>query len=103
MSEQANTVDQSAPVEAMMATVKWELLPQGESLSSDQLYATHEGWLDIGGFRLKCYQLNNGERVFDADCVERFFNGEALRSPMAEAADLKSVECQFESGRRENQ
>lgn len=39
------------------------------------LYATHQGVLEIAGFKLKAYRLNDGQRVFDCDDVEAFFDG----------------------------
>lgn len=36
-------------------------------------WVTHVGSIDIGdGDRLRCYQLNDGRRIFDADDVGRF-------------------------------
>ena len=37
-------------------------------------YATHEAVLQIGSARLRCFQLSNGQRVFDADDVQNFFS-----------------------------
>jgi hypothetical protein len=40
----------------------------------DLPYVTHEGVLKIGEHEIKSYILSNGERVFDADDFERFYN-----------------------------
>lgn len=37
-------------------------------------YITHEGILEIGEKKLRCYILNNGMRIFDSEDVENFFN-----------------------------
>ena len=47
-----------------------------EPADPTELHATHEGWLDIMDFRLKCYVLNDGQRVFDADVVADLFRAD---------------------------
>jgi hypothetical protein len=60
----------------MMDGVAWRVC-EGETPADDGIpYATHEGELDIMGIKLKCYQLNDGRRVFDADAVNELFGGE---------------------------
>jgi hypothetical protein len=49
-----------------------------KNLKEGALWATHSGVLKIGDIELKCHILNNGERVFDADDVEKHF-GELLK------------------------
>lgn len=39
-------------------------------------YITHEGVMEIGKKKLRCYVLNNGMRIFNAEDVESFFNVE---------------------------
>lgn len=64
----------TAPVEKMMERVEWRELPDPEEeIAPGGLYATHEGILEIGAARLRCYTLNGGQRVFDADSVAAFF------------------------------
>lgn len=63
----------STPTDAIFATVQWEDIPQTKSHPPGSLFATHEGKLTIGDFTFRCYQLNNGQRVFDAEDVEAFF------------------------------
>ena len=60
------------PIEQMLDTVVWTA---GEAAphAPDELYATHEGVLGIGGVKLRCYRLNNGQTVFDADDFRAFF------------------------------
>jgi len=35
--------------------------------------STHEGVFVLMGFQFRCYQLSNGQRVFNADDVEAFY------------------------------
>lgn len=46
-----------------------------KDLKEGDLWATHSGVLKIGECELKCHILSNGERVFDAEDVEKFFGG----------------------------
>ena len=69
------------PVEALLDSLAWEPIPEhpgcvetGGSLP----VATHVSVLSIGGFPFRCYQLSNGERVFNADDVREFFGGEFI-------------------------
>jgi hypothetical protein len=63
------------PIETMLNEVKWEVLPASES--GDSPYATHTGVLDIGGVGLRVYQLNDGQRVIDAEDMRSLFEGMA--------------------------
>lgn len=61
------------PIDQMMNAVEWQPV-EGEMVADDGLpYATHTGVLNIGGFAFKCYQLNTGQRLIDAEDMERFF------------------------------
>jgi hypothetical protein len=67
----------SAPIDRMLETVKWKALDLTDCSfvgEPDALYATHEGTLEIADARLRCYQLNDGQRVFDADDVAAIFS-----------------------------
>jgi hypothetical protein len=50
-----------------------------DNLKEGQLWATHSGVLDIEGFKMKCYVLSDGTRIFDKDDVEAFFGKNNLR------------------------
>lgn len=65
----------TAPIERLLDTVEWRALDAPTDPPSELPYATHEGVLSFGEFKLRCYQLNTGERVFDGDDVEAFFAG----------------------------
>lgn len=65
-----------APIERMLAMVDWKALDLTGARFTDEpdaLYATHEGTVEFGAAKLRCYQLNDGSRVFDADDVAAFF------------------------------
>lgn len=59
------------------STVDWQPLPAPDS-ESTLPHATHEGVLRVGDIELKCFQLTNGQRVFDLNDVERLFGGPFL-------------------------
>lgn len=40
-------------------------------------YPTHQGILDIMGHQFRCYRLNTGEAIINADDFAAFFNGES--------------------------
>lgn len=62
------------PVEIMVDNVAVHKVPKPPNLKEGDLYATHEGVLDLGGFKMKCFILNNGQRILDAEDVEKFLN-----------------------------
>lgn len=67
-----------APIEVLLDRVEWEAYESVPLPNSDRLpYVTHHGILDIGETKLQCYQLNTGQRVFDAEDVEGLFGGGA--------------------------
>ena len=59
------------PIDTLFDGVKW--VPTGLTSTGDELVATHEGVLTIMGWDFRVYQLNDGQRVFDADDIEGFF------------------------------
>jgi len=67
----------STPIEMMLDGVAWTAIPaeDGAARPSGGLpRATHEGVLEIFGKRLRCYRLDDGMCVLDADdVVEVFF------------------------------
>jgi hypothetical protein len=62
-----------APSEAIMDSVDWRVLPPPDVGTPDELYATHEGKMEIGDITLRCYQLNDGRRILDAEDVHKYF------------------------------
>lgn len=66
------------PIEAIMDRMQFTPVKRIIPAPDDgTLYATHEGVMDLGEMRLRVYQLNNGQRVIDAQDVEDFFNEQA--------------------------
>jgi hypothetical protein len=63
----------ATPIEAMLAEVDWTERDPSEPIP-EGLYATHEGVFSIAGHDLRCYRLNNGQAVIDADDMNRFFS-----------------------------
>lgn len=64
------------PIESMLDSVEWMPVERtGEIAKNDLPYATHSGVLAICGHELRCYRLNTGHAVFDADDVKKFFSG----------------------------
>ena len=65
-----------APIEQMMDSLDWtsvESQPQAQAAGLP--YVTHAGVLVVGEMRLRCYRLNTGEAVIDADDMHKFFGG----------------------------
>jgi hypothetical protein len=64
------------PIDRLLDTVEWKELPSaGQRMRERGLpIATHEGVLRIGdGIELRCYQLDDGRRIFDGKDVEALF------------------------------
>lgn len=67
------------PIEMMLDGVTWvqttgsstDNKPTGDK---DELYATHEGVFEFMGHKMRCYRLNTGQAVFNADDFEDFFS-----------------------------
>jgi len=77
-------VSERAPIELLMDKAGWKELPQPHVSMADDpdaLYATHEAVLEIGAATLRCYQLNDGQRVFGADDVGAFFTPAPIPDP----------------------
>jgi hypothetical protein len=58
-------------IPTMLANVKWQatdVVPQTDDLP----YATHSGVFEIMGHKLRCYRLNTGQAIFDADDFQEF-------------------------------
>jgi hypothetical protein len=60
-------------IDKMLDSVDWTPVEHLPPPTYTELYATHVGVLTIGDFTFKCHVLSNGQRVIDADDLERFF------------------------------
>ena len=65
--------------------VEWKFL--GHQEPGETPHATHSGVLRIGDVELRCYQLSNGQRVFDSDDVDAMFPGWREMFGLEEAPD----------------
>lgn len=66
----------ATPIDLLMNAVEWEATGSAEdvAMADDGIpWATHSGVLHIGGVELRCYTLNTGERILNADDVEALF------------------------------
>lgn len=65
------------PIQILLDAVEWKETGSDPNPEDDSMpYATHEGVLEMMGHKFRVVQLNTGQRVFDAEDVERFFLGE---------------------------
>lgn len=62
------------PIDVMLDQVKWEPVTyKGNTDYSELPYVTHEGVLDIAGFKMRVMQLSDGQRIIDAEDFHKFF------------------------------
>ena len=64
-----------APIEEILDRIQYEDIEKGESVTDGTLYAVKKGVLDIEGYKLTVYVLNDGQRIFDANGFENFLTG----------------------------
>jgi hypothetical protein len=61
------------PMDVLLDAVEWEVV-EGAAPDDDGMpYATHTGVLVIAGMQLRCFQLNDGRRMINAEDVNKFF------------------------------
>lgn len=68
---------QRTPIDVLLDQVDWT--PIDSHLPDEERHATHSGILNIDGFELRVFQLNDGQRIILKEDFERFF-GMALES-----------------------
>lgn len=67
-----------SPIEMMLDGITWVPAgdrPDGPDNHDGVPFATHEGVLDLMGHKIRCYRLNTGQAVFNADDVNDFLGG----------------------------
>lgn len=64
----------STPIDMILNGVEWIAAEPPDTTDDGIPYATHSGMLRVGEFELRCYQLSDGQRIFDADDLATFFN-----------------------------
>lgn len=76
----------NTPIEKLMDELKWTKIKLDKSAGFKRglPVATHEAVLKIGDATIKCYLLDDGQRVLDADDVIRFFGA------IADASDTET-------------
>lgn len=81
------------PIEMTLDGLQWrEVAPEIEpSIDNGLPHVTHEGLLTIGDVSLRCYQLSDGSRVFDADDAAAFFGGEISGGSRGEGRRVMKV------------
>lgn len=62
----------TTPIEALLDSIQYEDVEKGESITDGTLYAVKKGILDIKGYKITVYVLNNGQRIFYANDFVNF-------------------------------
>jgi len=62
-----------AGVKKMLDEVTWGPNPVPEGLKPGELYATHSGVIRFNGIEIRVHQLNDGQRILDADDLAKLF------------------------------
>lgn len=63
------------PIELLLDGVQWQEVSQRDDNTDGLPWVTHEGVLEIAGAKLRCYRLNTGQAIFDADDVQDYIGG----------------------------
>lgn len=63
----------STPVDALMAGVAWELVPEPTEAPGDLPHVTHRGALTLFGHLMRVYRISTGQAIINADDLEAFF------------------------------
>ena len=66
----------TTPIDALLNAVEWQETSNAEdvAMADDGIpWATHSGVLTIAGTQLRCYRLNTGQAILDADDVAALF------------------------------
>jgi hypothetical protein len=60
------------PINKLLDALDWQTI-EGTPPASGERYATHQGILVVGSDMLRCYQLDDGTRLIDAEDLAAFF------------------------------
>lgn len=64
------------PIDFMLDAVDWKPVEQAPDRPLSPLpFATHSGVVAIGDKSLRCFRLNTGQAVFEAEDFKAFFEG----------------------------
>lgn len=61
------------PMDIMLEKVDWQVVTVDATNDDGLPVVTHSGVLDFAGYSLKCYQLDDGRAIIDADDLNAFF------------------------------
>ena len=67
---------ESSDINRIMDSVEWQRLPEPDDRTDDLPYPTHQGMLRLGEHELRCYTLNDGQRIIDGQDFEALFQEE---------------------------
>lgn len=59
------------PMDRLLDTVDWQELPPPTDPTPNSNHATHQGHLTIGDITFRCYVLKDGQRLIDAEDVQK--------------------------------
>lgn len=65
--------ENAAAIQKLLDEVTWEVIPTPTDLEPGELYATHSGMLKLMDVELRVHQLNDGQRIIDADDLAKLF------------------------------
>lgn len=79
------------PIETLMESVKWEAC-ETTPVDDDGFlpFATHHGILEIGEIKLRCYRLNNGMAIINAEDLKALFPNEIPRIHSAMSNEVQA-------------
>jgi hypothetical protein len=61
------------PIDSLLESVDWQSVePPRET--GGLPYATHEGVFELMGMKLRCYRLNTGQAIFNAEDFEKWLD-----------------------------
>jgi hypothetical protein len=87
------------PLDKLLDQLHWTAVKRPRDPRGTLPFATHESVLEIDGHKLRVYQLDNGQRVIDANDAVAFFMGAA--KPPAVLGTCDSIHCPDSEGRHE--
>jgi hypothetical protein len=63
----------SEPIDKLLDQLHWTEVKRPRDPRGTLPFATHEAVLEIDGHKLRVYQLDNGQRMIDADDAAAYF------------------------------
>jgi hypothetical protein len=72
-SDHLGVQEMKQPIDYLLDQVAWTEVWHPTPPTGPLPHVTHKGVLKIGDIELNCYVLSDGQRIFNADDVERMF------------------------------